>query len=53
MIDLSKAFDEINHDVMIDKSFKSRIPKIIVRTIGYMLKNTFADVRIDNVKGEK
>ena len=41
MIYLSKAFDEINHDVMIDKLLKSSLPKIIVRTIGYTLKNVF------------
>ena len=39
MIDLSKAFGEINHDVMIDKLLKSSLPKIVVRTIGHMLKN--------------
>ena len=38
MIDLSKAFDEINHDGMIDKIFKSSLPKTIDRTIRYMLK---------------
>ena len=48
MIDLSNAFDQINHDVMVDKLLKSRLPKIIVRTIGYMLKNTFVGVRFTN-----
>ena len=48
-IDLSKAFDEINHDVMIDKFLKSSLPQIIVRTIGYMLKITFTDVPFNNV----
>ena len=41
MIDLSKAFDEINHDVMTDKLLKSSLRKIIVKTIGYSLKNVF------------
>ena len=53
MIDLSNAFDEITHDVMIDKLFKTSLPKITVRTIGYMLKNTFTDVHFNNGKGEK
>ena len=52
MITLSQAVDEINHDVMMNKLFKSSIKKIMVRTIGYML-NIFADVRFNNGKGEK
>ena len=50
MIDLSKAFDEINPDIMIDKSLKSSLPEIIVRTVENVLKNTFADVRFNNGK---
>ena len=46
-------FDEINHDVVIDKLFKSSLPNIIVRTIAYILKNTFADIRFYNGKGDK
>ena len=47
------AFNEINHDVMIDKLLKWSLPKIIVRTIGNILKKTFADVSFNNGKGEK
>ena len=36
-----KGFHGINDDVMIHKLHNSCLPKIIVRTIGYMLKNTF------------
>ena len=48
-------FYEINHDVMIDKFLKSSLPKIIimVRTIVYKLKITFADVWFNNEKGKK
>ena len=52
MTDLSKAFDELNHDVMMDKLLKSSLSKIIVRTIGHNLKITFAAVRFNNMKGE-
>ena len=48
MINLSRAFDQINHDVMIDKLLKSSLPKIIVRTIEYMLKNTYHGVSFNN-----
>ena len=51
--DLSKAFDEMNIDVMIDKLLKLSLPKIIVRTIRYMLTNTFADSCFNNGKWEK
>ena len=33
---------------MLNKLHKSRQPKITIRTIGYVLKNTFADVRFNN-----
>ena len=48
MIDLSKAFDETNNDVIIVKLLKSSLPKLIVRTIRFMLNNTFADVSFNN-----
>ena len=38
MINISKAFDEINRDVMIDKLLKSSIPKRIVRTVKKLYK---------------
>ena len=41
-------FDEINHDVVVDKLFKSSLPNIIVKTIGYMFKYSFADVVFNN-----
>ena len=47
-IDLSKTFAEINLDIMINKLLISILPKIIVRTIRYMLKNTFVVVRFNN-----
>ena len=52
MIDLSNAFNENNNDVMIDKLITSSLPKIIIRTMGYMLKNT-EKKHFNNGKGEK
>ena len=53
MINLSKAVDEINYDLMIDKLLSSSLQKIMVRTIGYMFKNRYAEVCFNNGKGEK
>ena len=53
MIDFSNAFDEINHDIMINKLLKSSLANTIVRTIGYMLKYSFTDVLFNNGRGEK
>ena len=33
IIDISKAVDEINHDVMIDKILKSSLPKIMYKIL--------------------
>ena len=48
-----RPFDEINHDVIIDKLLKSSEPTMIVRTVRYKLKNRFADVRFYNEKREE
>ena len=53
LINISKAFDGTNIDVMIDQLLKSSLPKVIVRTVRYMLKNTFADVGYNNRKEGK
>ena len=53
MIDLLKAFHEIIHDIFENKLLKSSLPKILVRPIGHMLKNTFNDVCFNNKKGRR
>jgi len=53
MIYFSNTFDEINHDVMMDKLLKSSLPNTIVRIIEYMLKYSFADVLFYDGKGDE
>ena len=47
-IDLSKAFDRININTLLDKLRKACVNEAIVRIIGYMLSNTFVSVKFNN-----
>ena len=50
MVDLSKAFDMINFSILIKKLHKTGLPKQIVNIIGYMLKNTYINTLVNNMK---
>ena len=50
-IDLSKAFDNIDHEILNDKLTKSNLPPMLVNILNVMLKNTYAHVKFDNVHG--
>jgi len=52
-IDLSKAFDRVNFDVMLDKLCKTDLPDSVVRVIDYMMRNTYVNVCYGNYIGEK
>ena len=44
-IDLSKAFDKVSHNLLYEKLCNTRLPKIIIRIVHYILSNTFVNVK--------
>ena len=56
MIHFSKAFHEVNRDIVKDRLLKLCLPKMIdilsFLSIRYILENTFPKVRYNNKKGE-
>ena len=51
-LDLSKAYDRTNHDVIIRKLIDSEIPMSIVKIFQFMFRNTDVCVRFNGVNGE-
>ena len=49
-IDLSKAFDNIDHDILLEKLLDSNVPIAIVRIVGFMIKNSYTHVRFKNCR---
>ena len=49
MIDLSKAFDKVNHSLLIKLMAETSLPIQIVNTIRFMLMNTSTNVFVNNV----
>ena len=49
-IDLSKAFDTIDHNILLRKMLDSDVPSSIVRIVGFMIKNSHTHVRFKNCK---
>ena len=52
MIDISKAFDKINYDILISKILKTSLPKQIVYMLEFMFKNTYVNTSINKVASE-
>jgi hypothetical protein len=48
-LDMSKAFDKINHFTLLDKLSKSNIPPGILKSMYYMYRNQNVHVRFKNV----
>ena len=51
LIDLSKAFDKIDHDIMVNKLKDSGLPCKIVDILEYMIKNTWVHVNYNSTVG--
>ena len=51
-LDLSKAYDKTNHDIIIKKLVDSNIPSTIVKIFQFLFKNTDVCVRFNGVNGD-
>ena len=49
MIDLSKAFDKVNHKLLIQILRSSSLPCSLVNTLKFMFENTYANVSVNNI----
>ena len=52
-LDLSKAYDKININLLIDKLVSADLPLPLVKIIGFMLKNTHVNVRCNGYLGRE
>ena len=53
MLDLSKAFDKININLLRDKLSSTRLPHCIIRIINFMYTNAYVNVRFNNRIGQE
>ena len=49
---LSKAFDKVNHNILISKLRKTTLPVQIIDVLEFMFDNTFVNVFVSNVETE-
>ena len=52
MIDLSKAFDKVNHKILIMKMMEAGMPPLLVRIFKYMMENVYVNVSVGGHKGD-
>ena len=53
MVDLSKAFDKINHKILITKLIDANVPTKLVLILKYMMENVFVNVLCGSIQGKK
>ena len=51
MLDLTKAFDRMNFNILIEKLKKTHLLKQLVNLIDFMLRNSFASLNYYGFKG--
>ena len=52
MIDVSKAFDKINYDVLKTKLMETSLPKHFVLIVDYMIRNTYVESFVNGLTSE-
>ena len=47
-LDLSKAFERVNHNILIEKLYSKNVPDIIIGIFQYIFRNSTAQVNFNN-----
>ena len=53
MVDLSKAFDKININILMEKLKKTEMSTDVVNVIEFMFRNTFVNTKFNNFQGNE